>query len=92
MEKPGKRAVSLADPIIAWTTSTALVFFGMIFFDDPEIMGRTILALGVLSATNEALKLRSARSGADYGRFRLALAMTYLVLVVFGFVSRSPAR
>ena len=46
----------------------------------PPTWGRTILALGLLSAGNEALKFRATRSGGDYRRLRLALALAYLGL------------
>lgn len=71
----------IPDAVIAWTTTGALIAFGVIFFDDSVIMGRTILALGVLSAANEALKLRGG-----HGRVRLALAIAYAVLALTGFL------
>ena len=70
--------------LIAWTTSAALVVFGIVYFDDAAIMGRTILALGLLSAGYEAVKFRAARSGGDYRRLRLALALAYLGLAAHG--------
>ncbi len=87
MDKHTRHGFSLPDAVMSWTTAGALVLFGVLFFDDAVIMGRTILALGLISAANELLKLRTARSGIDYGRLRLALAFTYLVLVVIGFAS-----
>jgi hypothetical protein len=71
----------IPDAVITWTTTGALIAFGVIFFDDSVIMGRTILALGVLSAANEALKLRGG-----HRRFRLALAIAYAGLVLIGFL------
>lgn len=82
------RESSVPDSLIAWTTSAALIAFGAIFFDDAVIMGRTILTLGALSAGNELLKLRAARSGGDYSRTRLVLAIAYLALVVAGFLKQ----
>jgi hypothetical protein len=79
------RQLSVPDALIAWTTAAALIAFGIIFFDDAVIMGRTILTLGALSAGNELLKLRAARSGGDYSRARLVLALAYLALVLVGF-------
>ena len=81
------RKLSLPDALIGWTTSASLVAFGIVYFDDAAIMGRTILALGLLSGGNEALKLRAARSGGDYRRLRLGLAIAYLGLVLIGFFS-----
>jgi hypothetical protein len=79
------RESSVPDALIAWTTSAALIAFGIIFFEDAVIMWRTILTLGLLSAGNEALKVRAARSGGDYRRLRLGLALAYLALVLVGF-------
>lgn len=78
----------MPDALIHWTTSAALVAFGLIFLDDTVIMGRTILALGVLSAANEALKLRGQRTGVKggYREVRMALAVAYVALVVVGFL------
>ena len=81
------RGISVPDALIAWTTSAALIAFGIVYFDDAAIMGRTILALGVLSAGNEALKLWAVRSQGDYRRLRLGLALAYLALVLIGFLS-----
>jgi hypothetical protein len=52
-------------------------------------MGRTILALGILSAANEVLKLRAMRavSKAAYTRVRLLLAVVYVFLVSIGFLN-----
>lgn len=71
----------IPDKVIAWTTSAALIAFGIIFFDDSAIMGRTILALGVLSAANEVLKLLGG-----HRQVRLALAIAYAGLVLVGFL------
>jgi hypothetical protein len=76
----------LPDAVISWTTAIALIAFGIIFFDDGVIMGRTILMLGLLSAGNEALKMYSAKSGADARRLRLALAVAYVGLMLAGFL------
>jgi hypothetical protein len=81
------RQLSVPDALIAWTTSAALIAFGIIFFDDAVIMGRTILSLGVLSAGNELLKVRAARSRAEYRGLRLILAFAYVGLVLIGFLS-----
>jgi hypothetical protein len=80
---------SVPDALIHWTTTGALIIFGVIFFDDANIMGRTILALGILSAANEVLKLRAMRavSNAAYTRVRLLLAVVYVVLVLIGFLN-----
>jgi hypothetical protein len=78
---------TIPDALIHWTTSGALIAFGVIFFNDASIMGRTILALGILSAANEALKLRAVRtvSKTSY-RVRLWLAVAYVSLVLIGFL------
>jgi hypothetical protein len=78
---------SIPDALIHWTTTAALITFGVIFFDDAHIMGRTILALGILSAANEALKWRALRaaSNAGYKWLRLSLAVAYVFLVLVGF-------
>ncbi|MGA3017711.1 MAG: hypothetical protein ABSF62_11375 [Bryobacteraceae bacterium] len=79
---------SVPDALIHWTTAGALIAFGVIFFDDAVIMGRTILTLGILSAANEGLKLVALRAGSDggYWRVRLVLAVAYVVLVLIGFL------
>jgi hypothetical protein len=83
------RRLSVPDILIAWTTTAALIAFGVIFFDDAVIMGRTILALGILSAANEGLKLRGLRGGlhGSHRKVRLALAVAYVVLVLIGFLA-----
>jgi len=88
MDCAHKRGLSVPDALIAWTTAGALIAFGVIFFDDAVIMGHTILALGVLSAANEGLKLRDLRTGPNGGRrrVRLVLAMAYVALVLIGFL------
>lgn len=85
--------LSVPDALIHWTTTAALIIFGVIFFDDANIMGRTILALGLLSAANEILKLRAMRaiSKAAYTRVRLLLALVYVLLVLIGFLN-PPSR
>ena len=82
------RGSSVPDALIQWTTAGALIAFGVIFFDDAVIMGRTILSLGILSATNEGLKLCARHAGSDggYRRVRLVLAVAYVVLVLIGFL------
>ncbi len=82
------RASSLPDNLIAWTTASALIAFGIIFFDDAAIMGRTILALGVISAVNHFLKRWETHSQASgkYRRARLILAIAYVALVLAGFL------
>jgi hypothetical protein len=79
---------SVSDALIHWTTAGGLIAFGVIFFDDAVIMGRTILTLGILSATNEGLKLLALRAGSDggYRRVRLVLAIAYVALVLIGFL------
>ena len=86
------RPLSVPDALIAWTTSAALIAFGVIFFDDAVIMGRTILSLGLLSAGNELLKLRGARSRAGYQGLRLLLALAYVALVLIGFLAGTPKQ
>jgi len=86
MDNAYRAEISLPDALIAWTTIAALVAFGIIFFGDGVIMGRTILTLGVLSGANEALNLRAARSGGTLRRVRLVLAMAYVALVLIGFL------
>ena len=82
-----RRSVSIPDALIAWTTAGALVAFGIIFLDDSVVMGRTILALGILGAANEGLKLHARWSGisGEHRRIRLALAIAYVILVLAGF-------
>ncbi len=79
----------LPDVLIAWTTAGALIAFGIMFFDDAVIMGRTVLLLGLLSAGNELLKLFGLRTGlqSQSYRMRLILAVVYVTLVLIGFVS-----
>ena len=79
---------SVPDALIAWTTAAALIAFGIIFFDDAAIMGRTLLMLGIIGAANEALKLGESRSEskAIYRKVRLFLALAYVILVLIGFL------
>ena len=82
------RVSSLPDNVIAWTSASALIAFGIIFFNDAAIMGRTILALGFIGAANEILKRWEIHSEAT-GRYwwaRLILAVAYLILVLTGFL------
>jgi hypothetical protein len=81
------RLQGIPDPLVAWTSAAALVFFGLIFFDDAVIMGPTILTLGLLMAGNEALKLHAASAGAKHGhqKLRLILALAFVALVLCGF-------
>ena len=78
---------TMPDALINWTTTVALLAFGIIYVDDSAIMWRTILSLGILSGANEILKVREARTGATPGfrRVRLALALAYAGLMLFGF-------
>jgi hypothetical protein len=87
MEADTKNA-SVPDALIQWTTAGALIAFGVMFLDDAVIMGKTILALGVLSAANEGLKLYARRggSGSRYRRVRLLVAVAYVALVLTGFL------
>jgi len=88
MNDVSKRGFWVPDALIAWTTSAALITFGVIFFDDAVVMGRTILTLGILSAANELLKLRARRTAPTgaYRRLRLVVAGAYVVLVLAGFL------
>ena len=72
----------------------ALVCFGFLFLDDAVIMGRTILALGILMAANEGLKLRAALAGAKHGyhKLRLAVALAFVALVFVGFFFSPTTR
>ena len=81
-------AQSVPDALIAWTSGAALVSFGLMFLDDAVIMGHTLLALGLLIVVNEALKLHASYRGAKNGhqKLRLAVAMLFVVLVVYGFL------
>lgn len=81
MKHPNENPSLAPDAVFTWTTTAALIAFGIIFFDDSVIMGRTILALGVLSAANQALK----RLG-GHRWVRLALAVAYAGLVLIGFL------
>lgn len=94
MNNAQARRLSVPDILITWTTTAALIAFGVIFFDDAVIMGRTILALGVLSAANEGLKLRGLHSGphGSHRKVRLALAVAYVVLVLIGFFAPHAGR
>ncbi|MGA2146816.1 MAG: hypothetical protein ABSH49_17845 [Bryobacteraceae bacterium] len=94
MDDRHARRPPVPDALITWTTAGALVTFGIIFFDDAVIMGRTILTLGILSAVNEGLKLHALRAGSNggYGRVRLVLAVAYVVLVLAGFLFPSSGR
>jgi len=88
MNELNTNRLSIPDALIHWTTTAALIAFGVIFFDDASIMGRTILALGVLSAANEGLKFLSIRTvpNSSYGWIRLSLALVYVLLVLTGFL------
>ena len=80
---------SVPDALITWTTAAALIAFGAVFSSEAIIMGRIILALGILSAASEGLRMRALRTGPTGGnqRFRLMLAVAYVVLVSIGFIS-----
>ena len=86
-EAPFKEA-SVPDVLIHWSTAAALIAFGIMFLDDAVIMGKTILALGVLSAANEGLKWYARRSGSNghYREIRLLVAVAYVCLVLVGFL------
>jgi hypothetical protein len=88
MDDGHTNGLSVPDALIAWATAGALIAFGVVFFDDAVIMGRTILALGLLSAANEGLKLGAPRgaSRGGYRRVRLLLAVAYVALVLAGFL------
>ena len=88
MDDVRPKRISLPDALFGWTTAGALVAFGVIFLDDAAIMGRTILALGLLAAANEGLKLRALHNRADsgYETLRFVLAVTYAGLVLLGFL------
>jgi hypothetical protein len=88
MDDGHTNGLSVPDALIAWATAGALIAFGVVFFDDAVIMGRTILALGLLSAANEGLKLGAPRGGSrgGYRRIRLLLAVAYVALVLAGFL------
>ena len=88
MEQAPAKGTSVPDVLIHWTTAAALIAFGLIFLNDAVIMGRTILALGILSAANEALKLRGQRKGltGGYRHVRLLVAVAYVALVLIGFL------
>lgn len=88
-ENAHRPKLSAPDALIAWTTSAALLAFGIVFFDDAVIMGRTILLLGLLSGANEALKVWAARMGGDHRSLRLVLAIAYAGLVLTGFLCGS---
>jgi hypothetical protein len=86
MSQMHTRASSVPDNLTAWTTASALIAFGIIFFDDAAIMGRTILALGFISAANQVLKPWEIHSQAA-GRYRYArliLAIAYVTLMAGG--------
>ena len=81
------KEASVPDALIHWATSVALIAFGVMFLDDAVVMGKTILALGLLSAANEGLKLYGRRSGSGrYRRVRLLVAVAYVALILVGFL------
>jgi ABC-type tungstate transport system substrate-binding protein len=86
------KAQSVPDALIAWTSGAALVSFGLMFLDDAVIMGHTLLTLGLLIVVNEALKLHASFTRAAHGheKLRLAVAIVFVALVVYGFVFPSP--
>ncbi len=81
-------AGSFSDTLINWTTAVALLAFGIIYANDDSIMWRTILALGGLMAASEIVKIGELRRGstATRRRWRLAFAVAYTGLIVFGFL------
>ncbi len=88
MDEFANRGASIPDALIHWSTAGALIAFGVMFFNDTVIMGRTILTLGLLSASNEALKLRGKRTGSTsgYREVRMVVACAYVALMVIGFL------
>lgn len=87
MEEADTKKASVPDALIHWSTAAALIAFGVMFLNDAVIMGKTILALGVLSAANEGLKLYARRGGSirRYSYVRLLVAMAYVALIIVGF-------
>lgn len=87
MEKADTKKASVPDALIHWSTAGALIAFGLMFLNDAVIMGKTILALGVLSAANEGLKLYARRAGSirRYSYVRLLVAVAYVALIIVGF-------
>ena len=88
MEEADTKKASVPDALIQWSTAGALVAFGLMFLNDAVIMGKTILALGLLSAANEGLKLYARRGGSTlrYSRVRMLVAVAYVALVLVGFL------
>ena len=86
------RPHSVSDALIAWTSGGALVVFGLAYLDDAVIMGHTLLALGLLVVAHEALKLHASLTDAKHGHYRarLAVAILFVALVVYGFMFPSP--
>jgi hypothetical protein len=79
---------SVSDVLIAWTTATALITFGVILSNDAIIIGPAILTLGVLSLTNEVVRLCTARTGLNggYPKVRWALAIGCIATALIGFL------
>lgn len=77
---------SVPSALITWSTAAALIAFGVVLSSQGIIMGRAVLALGILSAANEGLRLRAQRTSfnSNYERFRLVLAVVYVVLISVG--------
>jgi len=88
MEEADTKKASVPDALIQWSTAAALIAFGLMFLNDAVIMGKTILALGVLSAANEGLKLYARHAGSilRYSRVRMLVAVAYVALVLVGFL------
>jgi len=82
------RASSTPDYLIAWTTASALIAFGIIFFDDVSMVGRTILVLGLIGAANQVLKRWESHSQVPgtYRRARAIPSIAYVILVLRGFL------
>jgi hypothetical protein len=88
---------SVPDSLINWTTAAALVAVGGILSSEGVILGRTLLALGILSGASRLLRLRAVRTGlhGGYQWFRFVLAVVYVVLLsvaflVYVFLSKMP--
>ncbi len=87
MSEASKEA-SVPDVLIHWTTAAALIAFGIIFLNDTVVMGKTILALGLLNASNEGLKWYSRRQAPKgfHHQLRMLVAVAYVTLIVIGFL------
>jgi hypothetical protein len=88
MDQTQRCPSSISDNLISWTTASALIALGILFLDDAIIMGRTILVLGLISATDQVLKWNEILSPmvTRYRRARLMLSIAYVALVLVGFL------